>query len=121
MARIVSDKGDHLKRLMDLANRIRKLLSYLDKCEMEFLDVRKADLKVASAAYVRILNKLHMEFDIDDKIQRVLHAEIYHKYLGAVDRNDYERTLQACRNANRESHRSLTAKLASINKEIEDA
>ncbi len=119
MSRLVSDKAAHLKRVISLRKRLDKLAQFMEKLLLEFEDVSKSNLKEASHSYVRMLNKLHHEFDIDDSLQKKMQREIYGLLLSSVNSSDHRHVVQECQAVTKKSAQALRERLKLVDLEIQ--
>lgn len=120
MSRLVSDKAAHLKRVLSLRKRLDKLAQFMEKMIFEFEDVSKSDLKEASHSYVRMLNKLHHEFDIEDALQKQMQGEIYGLLLSSVNKSDHRHVVMECQSVTKKSLEALRSRIKLVDLEIQN-
>jgi len=121
MARIVGDKKAHIQRLVSLKSRIGKLISYFDKLLGGFANIKANELKDAAHSYVRILTKLYINFDIDDKVESELHKDLYALLFSASSNTDYKHVVDSCNEFTKRGIASLKSKAEAVSVEIENA
>lgn len=118
MARVVNDKDSHRRRLVSLRKRLVKLSEFFDKLLSNFDEVAPKDVREASHSYVRMLNKIHHEFDIADDLQKQMQGDIYALLLSSVNRNDHRNVVHECNVVSKRSKDALMLRVKVIESEL---
>lgn len=121
MARLVSDKKAHLRRLESLRTRTQTLVTSMEKLLHEYHVVRRDERKEAAHVFVRILTKVYHAFDINSETERTIHRDLYALLLSASHSTDYDEIINMCRQFTEDGVTRLKARIKAIESEIEDA
>ena len=121
MARLVSDKKAHLRRLESLRTRTQTLVTQMEKLLLEYSVIRRDERREAAHVFVRILTKVYHAFDIDSEMERTIHRDLYALLLSAAHSTDYDEIINMCKQFTNDGVTKLKSRIKAITSELEDA